>query len=199
MRQSRAKWWWLSKLHIKSKQFNKTRTHKEELCNKKECWSRNHLSRNFGSSLFASIYDSPKNGNDGRKSERLLCILLCYMHFVNFFRHSTSRSEIASKARKRRKIMMLPMFGSFSRIFLGLQLNDDDDDDGTKIFCNCNFCTWRQKNVCFRHQLTEVLLCPPSDVVVGMWPTKTQFHILSKDFSAVCVEILITRYDRLVK
>lgn len=89
-------------------------------------------------SVFLTILHPEKANENSENRDRR--ILFSYMHFVHFFAHS--KVENCIKSGIERRIMMLAMFrfGNFW-VFARNSHNDDvdDDDDGTKIFCNCNF------------------------------------------------------------
>jgi hypothetical protein len=62
---------------------------KNEIAQLQRMRSRKHLSRNFGSSLCVDLWVDQKRRRTGESQ----CILLCYMHFVHFFRHSRTTAK----------------------------------------------------------------------------------------------------------
>ena len=94
-----------------------------KLHNNKECGVASTCPVIFGSSLLRRFMSLPKAAT---ATGEMHCILLCYMHFVNFFRHSRT----TARQQKRTKLMCSLHFGSHSARF-GPEINIDA---GTKIF-----------------------------------------------------------------
>ena len=101
---------------------------KTKLHNNKECGVASTCPVIFGSSLLRRFMSLPKAAT---ATGEMHCILLCYMHFVNFFRHSRT----TARQQKRTKLLCSLHFGSRSARF-GPK---STETLALKYFSNCNF------------------------------------------------------------
>lgn len=119
--------------------------------------------------VFTILHPEKANENSENRARR---ILSSYMHFVHFFAHSKTR--IASKAGSREELWCWRCFGPG---ISGLQLQATRTTTTTmapKYFAIV-ISNESKTQESFRHQLTAVSLCRPSDVVAECGQQKPDF------------------------